>query len=176
MIVLVIDVQNGITDNRLYNFGGFIDNVKKIIHTARENHIEVIYVQHDDGAGTGFSIGDEEFDIYPEIYPHDNEKRFVKTTNSAFCNQEFKTYVNNLDVHTIVVVGLQTNFCIDATIKSAYDLGYQVIVPQYANSTFDNQYMSKETTYRYYNEFIWPDRFAKCISVDETVEMMNNKR
>lgn len=176
MIVLVIDVQNGITDHRLYNFNNFISNVKNIITTARLNNVEVIYVQHDDGVGTGFSIGDEEFDIYQEIYPSNNEKRFIKTTNSAFCNQEFKNYVHNLNAHTIVVVGLQTNFCIDATIKSAYDLGYQVIVPQGANSTFDNKYMDKETTYRYYNEFIWPDNFAKCISVEETLKLMKEKK
>lgn len=176
MIVLVIDVQNGITDNRLYNFNNFISNVKKIITTARNNNFEVIYVQHDDGAGSGFSVGDEEFDIYPDIYPHQNEKRFIKTTNSAFCNQEFKDYVHNLHEDTLVIVGLQTNFCIDATIKSAYDLGYQVIVPKNANSTFDNAYMDKETTYQYYNEFIWPDRFAKCMSVEETLQLMNKKK
>ena len=54
MVLLVIDVQKGITDNRLYNFEGFISNLKQLINKARENGVEVIYVQHDDGPGTGF--------------------------------------------------------------------------------------------------------------------------
>ena len=64
-------------------------------------------------------------------------------------------------------MGLQTNFCIDATVKSAFERGYKVIVPQGANSTFDNYYMTGEETYKYYNDMMWPKRFAICVSVDE---------
>ena len=71
-----------------------------------------------------------------------------------------------------MIVGLQTNFCIDATVKSAFERGFNVIVPQGTNSTFDNDYMDGETTYRYYNEMMWPKRFASCISVDEEIKMI----
>ena len=57
MKLLVIDIQKGITDSRLYNYESFIENTKRIIDAARVNLIEVIYFQHDDGPGTGFSIG-----------------------------------------------------------------------------------------------------------------------
>ena len=54
MKLLVIDIQKGITDSRLFNFDEFIDNTSRIIQAARDNQIEVIYFQHDDGPGTGF--------------------------------------------------------------------------------------------------------------------------
>ncbi|MBO7422412.1 MAG: isochorismatase family protein, partial [Oscillospiraceae bacterium] len=44
MVLLVIDIQKGITDNRLYDFEGFINNTKRIISAAREHNVEVIYV------------------------------------------------------------------------------------------------------------------------------------
>ena len=31
-----------------------------------------------------------------------------------------------------------------------------MIVPAYANSTLDNEYMTGEQSYHYYNEFLWP--------------------
>lgn len=49
MVLLVIDTQKLITNENLYNFDLFVSNVEKIIHTARQNNIEVIYVRHDDG-------------------------------------------------------------------------------------------------------------------------------
>ena len=49
MKLLVIDIQKGITNERLYNFDHFIQNTVRIINTARQNKVEVIYVQHDDG-------------------------------------------------------------------------------------------------------------------------------
>lgn len=51
MVLLVIDTQKQITNTALYNFDRFVSNVKKLIKAARENHIEVIYVRHDDGPG-----------------------------------------------------------------------------------------------------------------------------
>ena len=71
-----------------------------------------------------------------------------------------------------MIVGLQTNFCIDASIKSAFERGYRVIVPEGTNSTFDNDYMTGETTYNYYNKMMWPVRFAECVTVSEAVSMM----
>ena len=68
-----------------------------------------------------------------------------------------------------MMVGLQTNFCIDASVKSAFERGFQVIIPAGTNSTFDNDYMDGETTYRYYNEMMWPERFAQCVSVEEAL-------
>lgn len=43
MVLLVIDVQKGITDDRLYNFNGFINNLKLLTGKAREQGVEVIY-------------------------------------------------------------------------------------------------------------------------------------
>ncbi len=136
--IIVVDVQKGITDERLYNFKGFIENVSRIIDTARRNNVEVIYVQHDDGPGTGFSIGDKDFEIADQFAPMAGEKIFIKEINSFFGNKR----------------------------------GYRVVIPEGTNSTFDNDYMDGETTYRYYNEMMWPERFAQCVSVEEAIAMM----
>ena len=172
MKLLVIDVQKGITDDRLYNFKEFEKNIITLIDRARENAIEVIYVQHDDGPGTGFSVGDEEYEIYDKIKPLEQEKIYRKTVNSCFGNSDLKDYLKQSGEDTLIIIGLQTDFCIDASVKSAFENGYNVIVPQGANSTFDNEYMDKEKSYKYYNEFIWPNRYAQCISVEETVKLM----
>ncbi|MDE6531631.1 MAG: isochorismatase family protein [Lachnospiraceae bacterium] len=169
MVLLVVDIQKGITDERLYDFDGFIKNTVRIIETARKNNVEIIYIQHDDGPGTGFSIGDDEFEIADQVMPVQGEKRYIKETNSCFGNKELASYLEEKKEDTLMIVGLQTNFCIDATVKSAFERGYKVIIPKGTNSTFDNDYMDKETTYKYYNEMMWPKRFADCISVEEAV-------
>ncbi len=83
MVLLVIDTQKGITDGRLYAFERFRENVKLLIAEARANGVEVVYVRHDDGPGTGFSLGDEEFEIFGEFAPAGDERIFDKTVNSA---------------------------------------------------------------------------------------------
>ena len=176
MKLIVIDVQKGITDERLYDFDGFIKNVTSIIDAARKNNVEIIYVQHDDGPGTGFSFGDKDFEIADQVAPKENEKIFIKTINSCFGNNDLANYLRESKEKDLMIVGLQTNFCIDASVKSAFERGYKVIVPKGTNSTFDNDYMDRETTYKYYNDMMWPERFASCISVDEAIKMIEDLR
>lgn len=49
-----------------------------------------------------------------------------------------------------------------------------MIVPAYANSTYDNPYFSGETAYKYFNEFMWPKRYAQAVTIDEAIEMMKS--
>ena len=176
MKLIVIDVQKGITDERLYDFDRFIKNVTNIIDAARKNNVEVIYVQHDDGPGTGFSFGDKDFEIADQVALKENEKIFIKTINSCFGNNDLANYLRESKEKDLMIVGLQTNFCVDASVKSAFERGYKVIVPKGTNSTFDNDYMDRETTYKYYNDMMWPERFASCISVDDAIKMIEDLR
>lgn len=104
--------------------------------------------------------------------PIAGEKIFVKKINSFFGNKELAEYLEKEDDKDVMIVGLQTNFCIDASVKSAFERGFRVIIPEGTNSTFDNGYMDAETTYRYYNEMMWPKRFAECVSLEEAIGML----
>ena len=74
------------------------------------------------------------------------------------------------------MVGLQTEYCIDATVKCGFEHGFRVIVPEYSNSTFDNEFMTAEQSYRYYNEFMWKNRYAECVSVENVIGMMEENK
>lgn len=78
MVLLVIDTQKLITNDKLYEFDTFVSNVKKLINSARENNIEVIYVRHDDGEGSELTKGTEGFEIFEEFKPINEEKIFDK--------------------------------------------------------------------------------------------------
>ena len=173
MVLLVIDTQKALMNSELFEFELFKSSVVKLIDIARKNEIEVIFVRHNEGDYGELSKGKSGFEIYEEFTPKENELIFDKTFNSAFKGTGLNVYLNRKGVSDVIVVGLQTDYCIDATIKAGFELGYRMIVPAYANSTFDNQYLSSDETYSYYNEFIWNERYADCISLEDTVKLMN---
>ena len=172
MVLLVVDTQKLITTPDLYNFNAFEDAVKSLIAAARENSVEVIFVRHDDGEGEALTKGKLGFEIYEGFEPLQGEKIFDKTVNSSFKGTGLLEYLKEKNVKTIVVVGLQTDYCIDATIKCGFEHGFKMIVPENANSTFDNAFMTGEQSYKYYNEFMWKGRYAEYISVEETIKRM----
>lgn len=172
MVLLIIDTQKLITNEKLYKFDIFVSNVKKIINQARLNNMEVIYVRHDDGIGNELTKGNDGFEIYEKFKPINEEKIFDKVGNSAFKGTGLLEYLINKGEENIIIVGLQTDYCIDATIKCGFEHGFNIIVPAYANTTVDNKFMSAEQSYKYYNEYMWNGRYAECISVDETLKRM----
>lgn len=151
MVLLVVDAQELITTDKLYMADRFIANVKQLIGEARANGVEVIYVRHDDGEGCELTKGKAGYEIYSGFAPAKGE-------------------------NDIIITGLQTDYCIDASVKCGFEHGFRIIVPNFANSTFDNEYMSAENSYRYYNEFMWNGRYAECISVEATISLMKKSK
>ena len=175
MKLIVIDMQKALLVEELYNLSGLLENVVKLIAAARANGAEVVYVQHDAGPDTGFSVGDEAFEIGDAVAPREGEKVFVKTINSCFGNKEFTAYLEAAKDADLMIVGLQTNFCIDATVKSAFERGYHAIIPEGSNSTFDNPYMDGKTTCAYYFNEVWPDLFGDCVTMEEALALLEGR-
>ena len=173
MVLLVVDTQKSITNENLYNFELFVSRVSDLIAHARNNGIEVIYIRHDDGEGNPLTKGADGFEIYDGFISVGDELIFDKKVNSPFRDTGLLEYLRSKGETTLIVTGLQTDYCIDATVKCGFEHGFRMIVPEYANSTFDNKFMSAEMTYKYYNEFMWNGRYAECISLEKTLEMMN---
>ena len=72
----------------------------------------------------------------------------------------------------VMVCGITTDFCINATIEAGFEHDFHMIVPAYANSTQDNEYMTGEQSYHYYNEFLWPDCYADCVPMEKALELL----
>lgn len=172
MVLLLVDVQKAITNDKLYQFDVFKSYVKKLMDAARQNSIEVIFVRHDDGIGCALTRGNEEFDIHEEFQPLAAEMIFDKYVNSSFKDTGLLEYLKQKNKNTVIIAGLQTDYCIDATIKAGFEHGLRMIVPANANTTFDNPFMTAEQTYHYYNEFMWKDRYAQCLSLEGTLQLM----
>lgn len=168
LVLLVVDTQKMIVTPELFQYELFVEHVKNLIETARKKHVEVIYIRHDDGEE--LTKGIEGFDIFEDFVPQENEKIFDKHVNSAFRDTGLVEYLREKEETSVMVVGLQTEYCIDATIKCGFEHHFEMIVPAYCNTTVDNEYFSGEDSYRYYNEKMWNKRYAKCISYEDALK------
>ena len=176
MILLVVDTQKGCFNENLYLFETIKKNIKQLISLARENNVEVVYVQHNDGPGTDLDKSADNYEIYEEFAPRDGEKRFEKNVNSAFHPMTGLTeYLQSKGEKDIIAIGVSTDYCMDATVKSGFEKGFNIIIPEYTNSTYDNPYFDKEAAYHYFNDFMWNKRYAKVISFEQAVQLLQSK-
>lgn len=172
IVLIVVDVQNALVKKHPYNERKVIENIKKLLLKARDTNKDVVYVRHDDGKGTELEKDTDGWNIYEDIAPKNGEYIVEKEYNSAFHKTRLREYLESKEINTIILVGLQTEYCMDATLKSAFDYEYKIIIPEETNTTFDNEFLSGEKLYEFYNYKIWNKRFAKILSMDNVLKLL----
>lgn len=105
--------------------------------------------------------------IDPRIQPREGELVLDKSYNSAFLETELEDWCGEQGITQLIVAGMMTELCVDATIQSAFERGYQVLVPQGCCATYDNEYMTAEQAEAYYEQKIWQGRYAQVFSLDD---------
>lgn len=169
--LLIVDVQTAVVKDQPYGIQELLQRINLLKAHFKKNSAEIIYVRHDDGVGSSLEKGTENWQIYKDIAPAAGEVVFDKMYNSAFRGNGLREYLEQKGIDTLVLTGLQTEYCIDATCKVAFEYGYRVIVPEGTTSTFDNQYMKAESINEYYAYHMWNNRYAKVVALEELLRM-----
>lgn len=96
----------------------------------------VVHVQHvwDAPDAAFFQPGTPGIEIHPLVAPQDNEPVVTKTNPNAFLETDLDARLRALAAETpeepfeLVVAGMMSSMCVDATVRAAADLGYTVTV------------------------------------------------
>lgn len=163
--LLVIDVQNIMFtyEGGVYESEEVLYNIKQVIDKARAADIPVIYVQHTLNDKEVFKEGNESWEINEEIKPQEGDLIIQKSKNDSFYGTNLKSELDKLGIEKLVVCGMQTEFCVDTTLRAAYSLGYKNILVRNAHSTFDSASFKAYNIIIHHNE-IMQGRFAKLVT------------
>lgn len=128
-----------------------VPNLRRLIDFCHEAEIPVIYTKFSsfmpDGSdctkGTKFLnnfcknlVGEVAFpyidhpssDIIDELKPEDGDFVIQKNTSGTFISTRLDSFLRNMDIETVLVTGVVTNFCVYATAREAADYGFQVVI------------------------------------------------
>jgi Amidases related to nicotinamidase len=172
--LIIIDMQTALVEAGPYNKEAVVANIKSLLRACRTGKIPVIYIQHDGGTGDELEHGSTGWEIYGEIAPLQGEKVFEKRFNSAFRKTGLQEYLDEINAKSIILCGMQTEYCFDVSCKVAFEYEYEVTIPQSTTTTFDNSFASGKDLSEYYENKIWNNRYARVISVEKIVEEIKN--
>ena len=135
-VLLIIDVQRALVDylppERRAEFLGTLGGV---IERARSGGTAVVYVRHD-GGPDDLSAGTPEWEIADEIAPRAGEPIVEKHFRNAFRETNLSDVLSALDADHLVAGGMQTDYCVDATIREAEQRGYRVTLIEDGSATY----------------------------------------
>jgi nicotinamidase-related amidase len=139
--LLVIDVQIGIIDDPMYPIyeaSGLLAKIRSLIDKAHATNTPVIYIQHTEGDEEVLGEGQPGWFIHPDITPKTKDRVVMKSTPDAFHKTGLLKVLTELEIETLVVCGVQTEFCVDTTCRRAFSMGYKTILVKDAHSTADS--------------------------------------
>ena len=142
--LLLLDAQVNMFDPSMpvFNSVALLESLATLIRNARRAGIPVVYMQHAGGPGDIDEPGAPGFEIHPQLAHLSGDLVLVKRTPNAFHETSLQAALEKIGVTGLVVAGLQSDLCIDATCRAALALGYAVTLVADAHSTYDS---SKET-------------------------------
>lgn len=147
--LIIVDIQKDYFPNgkmELSNPEGAAANAAKVLDWFRKNQKEnIFHVQHvASDPAMGFFLPDTEgAEIHEAVQPLENESIITKHFANSFLQTELESQLKEKGITKLVVVGMMTHMCIDATVRAAVDLGYETTLIEDACATRELTYQDK---------------------------------
>jgi nicotinamidase-related amidase len=129
--LVIIDIQND------YFPGGAMElegaeaaglRAGEALEKFRKENLPVFHVRHlsvRPGA-TFFLPGTPGAEIHPSVLPREGETVVEKNFPNSFRGTALQNYLDKHKIKNLVVAGMMTHMCVDASVRHAADLGYKI--------------------------------------------------
>jgi len=167
--LLIVDVQVAMftyDDGALYNGEEVLNSIHFLLEKARIFKAPVIFIQHNGSESGEFGRGKAGWEIHPRIAPLESETVIEKTTCDAFNETALHEELQRQGIERLVIVGMQTEFCVDTTVRRAFSMGYVNVLVKDAHSTFNGPVLKAPEIIAHHNS-IMDGRFAKVKAANE---------
>lgn len=169
--VIIVDVQNALCvgDGATFNAQEVISKVNEVILKARAAEAPIIFVQHETKSGP-FVYKSFGWFLPEELNNSDSDIYIRKTASDSFHGTDLQAKLDVLGVNHLIVCGMQSEFCVDSTVRRALALGYEITIVADGHTTVDNEVLTAASISKHHNH-TWENITsygprAKAVSAD----------
>jgi nicotinamidase-related amidase len=143
--LIVVDIQNDYFPggaNPLHGPEAAAQHAAGLLEAFRTAGDPVVHLQHvwDEPDATFMRPGTPGVEIHPTVAPADGEEVLQKAWPNGFRDTGLESLLRERGVEQVVVCGMMTAMCVDATVRAAVDLGFETTVAHDACATCDLQF------------------------------------
>ncbi|MEH6888813.1 cysteine hydrolase family protein [Bacillus sp. JJ864] len=140
--LLLVDIQNDYFPNgkmELRSADEASEYAKRILQHFRETNQPIFHIQHVSMQehATFFLPNTEGIHIHESVRPFQQETVILKHFPNSFRETSLLQELQNSQIEQVVVCGMMTHMCIDATVRAAFDFGFTCTVVHDACATKD---------------------------------------
>jgi nicotinamidase-related amidase len=156
--LLIIDMQKGsFTPYSVrHNTMDLIDRINSVSEAFRQKNFPVIIIQHDGTNENCYLPNTEDWEFLPELNLSKTDIIVSKTANDSFYKTELSEILEKKSVTELFITGCATDFCVDATVKTALVLDYKITIVEDGHTTASRPFVDAETLIKHHN-WLWAD-------------------
>lgn len=146
--LLLIDIQNDYFEGGTNPLEGSLEaglNAQKLLSHFRKHSLPVIHIRHiSNRPGSTFFLPDTEgADIHQCVSPTGGEEIVRKHFPNSFFQTNLLNLLKSKEITNLVICGMMTHMCVDATVRAAKDLGYNSVLIEDACATKDLKFKER---------------------------------
>jgi nicotinamidase-related amidase len=143
-VLLVIDVQQALVDElAMERRAALLGTLQGLLGRARARGVPVVYVRHD-GSPDELIRGTPGWQIASEIAPSEGEPVVDKRFSDSFRETPLAGVLAQYGADHVIAAGMQTDFCVAATVREAAQRGYAVTLVDDGHATYASAGRSEE--------------------------------
>jgi len=156
--LLIIDMQNESFPEAYpsYDTDGVTKRINLLSDEFHRKEDKIIYIQHDGSKQGCYIRGTEGWELLSSLNKNEDDLVISKTANDSFYQTSLKDTLDKFHIDEIVVTGSATDFCIDATVKSAITKDFNVTIIADAHTTTGSRYVPAKQLIDHYN-WMWKE-------------------
>jgi nicotinamidase-related amidase len=138
--LLIVDIQNDYFPggrNPLEGPEGAAAHARELLDAFRASGEPLVHIQHawDAPDAEYLQPGTPGFEINDAVQPAEGETVIRKENPTSFLDTPLEKHLRDQGVDSLVVCGMMTSMCVDATVRAAADLGFATTVVHDACAT-----------------------------------------
>ncbi len=156
--LLIIDMQKVSFTPKTPRFDAVnvIARINALSELFRSNGYPVIFIQHNGRKQNFCTPGSKEWEILDELIRMPGDQVISKEANDAFYQTQLHSFLQMNRINELIITGCATDFCVDATVKSALTNDYNLTIIADAHTTADRPHVSAEKLIAHHN-WLWSE-------------------
>ncbi|WP_369960280.1 cysteine hydrolase family protein [Pseudomonas benzenivorans] len=175
--LLIIDMQQALCSGEEAAVGidCVLDRVNVLSRRAREARVPVILIQHEEAEGP-LVVGGLGWQLADELETENTDLRVRKKSPNAFHETDLDELLRSRGTDRLIICGLQTEFCVDTTVRQALALGYEVALAADAHSTVNGVISAADAIAHHNRTLGFMGGFGRKIEVKSAADILGSVR
>jgi nicotinamidase-related amidase len=150
--LLVVDVQIGLVDGFEDDWHDVLPVIGGLVARARAGGSPVVLIQHCGTAAAHPLHPDRAgWTLHPVASARPGDLLVTKRSSDAFNGTDLHGLLQRAGVTRVVIVGAQTEYCVDTTARRALSLGYDVDLVADGHTTSENGLLGRAQIIEHHN-------------------------